>query len=80
MADDDLPSGEARLGAARDNVVYEAGYYAGAKGRKYAVVIREKGAKVPTDLGGVLYLKLTDRNSVAPIETRLRDHFNDMLT
>src|SRR5262249_2475318 len=51
MADDKLQS-RVREYAPRDNVVYEAGYFAGARGRERTLIIRETGAKVPTDLGG----------------------------
>lgn len=55
MADDPLNSRSKREFAPRDNVVYEAGYFAGAKGRQRSLIISEKGARVPTDLGGILY-------------------------
>jgi len=42
MADDQLSRGKKKQLAPRDNVVYEAGYFAGAKGRHYTTIIREK--------------------------------------
>ena len=80
MADDKMGTGNKREFVPRDNVVYEAGYFAGAKGRKKSFVVREEGAKVPTDLGGILYVKLTNRNDVSPIETALREHLERMLS
>ena len=79
MADDELAAGGEQAFAPRDNVVYEAGYFAGAKGRKNSLVVRENGAKVPTDLGGILYLPLDDRKDVSPIEAKLREHLERML-
>jgi len=79
MADDkfgDRANGEF---APRDNVVYEAGYFAGAKGRPRSLIIREEGAKIPTDLGGILYLPLASRSDISPIESRLREHLERML-
>jgi hypothetical protein len=73
MADDklDSPSG---IFAPRDNVVYEAGYFAGAQTRERTLIVREVGAKIPTDLGGVKYLSLDDRANIGSIETVLRDN------
>jgi hypothetical protein len=42
-------------------------------------VITEEGAKMPSDLGGILYLKLTDRGDISPLETPLRDGLERML-
>jgi hypothetical protein len=72
MADDrmDAPN----LFAPRDNVVYEAGYFAGAQTRERTLIIREVKAKIPTDLGGVKYLSLDDRAGIGSIETVLRDN------
>jgi hypothetical protein len=80
MADDALTSGRKRQVAPRDNVVYEAGYFAGAKGRSRSLIIREEGAKVPSDLGGILYLSLDNRKNIAAIETPLREHLERMLS
>jgi len=79
MADDRLGSGSKQQFAPRDNVVYEAGYFAGAKGRQRSLIIREKGAKVPTDLGGILYLELANRGNISEIETKLREKVEQML-
>ena len=78
MVDDILDVGSSAHGAPRDNVVYEAGYFAGAKGRERTVIIREQGAKVPSDLAGVLYLELTNRRDISHIETRLKDYFSGL--
>jgi hypothetical protein len=80
MADDRVSAGASRQSAPRDNVVYEAGYFAGAKGQQRTLIIREKKAKVPTDLGGVIYLQLENRSDISAIETRLRDYFTSILT
>lgn len=72
MSDDAMAKGNVRQFAPRDNVVYEAGYFAGAKGRAQTLIIREKGAKLPTDLNGMLHLEIEDRKSIAVIETQLR--------
>ena len=79
MADDQFTSETGDRFAPRDNVVYEAGYFAGAKGHKDSLVIREEGAKVPSDLGGLLYLTLRDRNDISPLESPLREYLSRML-
>jgi hypothetical protein len=79
MADDKLGQGKAQLHVPRDNVVYEAGYFAGAKGRSQSLIIREEGAKIPSDLGGILYLQLPGRNDIAAIESKLREHLKRMV-
>lgn len=45
---------------ARQNVVFEAGYFMGKLGRNRVVVIAEKGIEIPSDLQGIVY---TDRSN-----------------
>jgi hypothetical protein len=80
MADDVVKVGKNSLLAPRDNVVYEAGYFAGAKKRSRSLVIREKDAKIPSDFGGIIYLTLESRLNIADIETSLSTHIERMLT
>ena len=70
--DDMLEEGEGDRAAPRDNVVFEAGYFTQAKGRERVLIIREQGAKMPADVGGNIYLPLTDRRDISRIETQLR--------
>jgi hypothetical protein len=58
MEDDAIGNGKNKKFAPRDNVLFEAGYFAGAKRRSRALIVREKDAKMPTDFGGILYLEL----------------------
>ncbi|HEX6622832.1 MAG TPA: nucleotide-binding protein [Pyrinomonadaceae bacterium] len=69
---DDPLEGEEGLAAPRDNVVFEAGFFAHAKGRGRVLIVREDGAKMPADLGGSIYVKLSDRTNIGPLETRLK--------
>jgi hypothetical protein len=70
--DDDLVDrGQAETAAPRDNVVFEAGYFIGLKGKRKVLIIRESGSKMPADLGGDIYASLTDRASTASIERTL---------
>jgi hypothetical protein len=69
---DDQLAGEGEQAAPRDNVVFEAGYFAAAKGKQRVLIIREKGSKMPADLGGDIYAPLDDRADITPIENDIR--------
>lgn len=53
----DEPSEKPR---ARQNVVFEAGYFMGKLGRSHVIIICEKDVEIPGDLSGVVY---TEKNS-----------------
>jgi hypothetical protein len=55
----------------RDNVVFEAGYFIGRKGKRNVLIVRETGSKMPADLGGDIYAALGSRTDIAPIERTL---------
>ncbi len=76
---DDPLEGEGSHAAPRDNVVFEAGYFANSKGKDRVLIIREEGAKMPADLGGNIYVHLSDKNSTASIEGALRDFLDRRL-
>ena len=40
---------------ARQNVVFEAGYFIGKLGRSNVILIADKGVEIPSDLQGVVY-------------------------
>ncbi len=69
---DDKLLSEDELAAPRDNVVFETGFFAHAKGREKVLIIRETGAKMPADLGGNIYATLSDKTNIGPLEARLR--------
>jgi len=75
--DDEMVSGTNAQAAPRDNVIFEAGYFLRAKGKERVLIIREEGAKMPADLGGVVYLSLKNRSQIAPIETQIRKFLDD---
>lgn len=71
--DDDLAQETgAAVAAPRDNVVFEAGYFIGVKGKRNVLIIRESGSKMPADLGGDIYAALPDRASIKPIERTIK--------
>jgi predicted nucleotide-binding protein len=55
----------------RDNVVFEAGYFIGLKGKHNVLIVREAGSKMPADLGGDIYASLPDKADIRPIERTL---------
>jgi hypothetical protein len=70
--DDDLmDAGQRETAVPRDNVVFEAGYFIGVKGKRNVLIIRESGAKMPADLGGDIYASLADKKDIAPLERTL---------
>lgn len=74
--DDVLESpGAVGQAAPRDNVVFEAGYFVSAKGKDRVLIVREKGAKMPADLGGDIYAPLDDRSNLQPIQEVVRRFF-----
>ena len=68
---DDPLEGDGQRAAPRDNVVFEAGYFANSKGHSRILVILETDAKMPADLGGQIYAPLDDRSNIEPIERRV---------
>lgn len=69
--DDELKAGDVVHAAPRDNVIFETGYFIQAKGEERVLVIREKDAKMPADIGGQIYLSLEGRTDIATIEASL---------
>jgi hypothetical protein len=70
--DDDLVDhGQPELAVPRDNVIFEAGYFIGLKGKHNVLIIREAGSKMPADLGGDIYASLPDRKTITSIERTL---------
>ena len=62
----------------RDNVVFEAGYFSGLKGKRNVLIVREVGSKMPADLGGDIYASLVDKKDIAPIERTLASFLGAM--
>lgn len=54
-----LASESTRL-RARQNVLYELGYFAGKLGRGKVLVLRKGDIEIPSDLAGVLYTELDE--------------------
>lgn len=50
--------GSSELPRARQNVVFEAGYFAGRLGRANVALLHEPGIELPSDLNGVVYIEL----------------------
>jgi predicted nucleotide-binding protein len=63
----------------RDNVLLEAGYFTQALGKDRVAIVREKGAKMPADLGGIIYITLEKREDLLSVTTDLCTFLNDAL-
>lgn len=63
---DDTLSGASGLltAAPRDNIVFEIGFFAARLGIQNTILIVEQGTKMPTDLGGIIYIPLKKRNAL----------------
>ena len=46
------------------------------KGKNRVLIILERGAKLPADLGGDIYASLEAKDDIAPIEETLRKFAN----
>jgi len=65
---DDKIDSDHEPAAPRDNVVFEAGFFAHAKGKERVLIVRETGSKMPADLGGDIYASLDDRSNIEPVK------------
>lgn len=71
--DDDLAGpGAVGMSAPRDNVVFEAGYFIGLKGKRNVLIVRQAGSKMPADLGGDIYALLPKKKNIEPIKRALK--------
>lgn len=57
----------------RDNVILELGLFLQAHGPKFAVVVKDPGTELPSDLNGLTYIAAGD--DVSSIAERVADHF-----
>lgn len=53
-------SEEQLKGRARQNVVFEAGYFMGKLGRERIIIISEDGVELPSDMSGIVYTSKHD--------------------
>ena len=49
------PAEQSANPGARQNVVFEAGYFIGRLGRENVAILVDKGIEIPSDLQGVVY-------------------------
>jgi predicted nucleotide-binding protein len=61
----------------RDNVVFEVGYFARAKGNGRILIIHEEHAKIPADLKEVTYVPLSSRSELGLSATQKIEKFID---
>lgn len=71
-ADDKLEgSPSVDIAVPRDNVVFEAGYFARGKGKDRVLIIRQRSAKMPADLGGDIYVPFSDERDFPAVKEQV---------
>lgn len=75
MTPDDIVTKPSSVTRARQNVIFELGYFAGKLGRGRTCVFRKGDFEIPSDLYGVLYIDLDNGGWKVelPRSLRLRD-------
>jgi hypothetical protein len=63
----------------RDNVLLEAGFFTRSHGKSRVAIVREKGAKMPVDFGGIKYVSFADRKKLDAAKQELLSFLNDSL-
>jgi hypothetical protein len=75
---DDPLEGGAGMAAPRDNGVFEAGFFAHAKGHRRVLIVLEAGAKMPADLGGAIYAPLPDRADIEALDGQIERFLREL--
>ncbi|TCA83704.1 hypothetical protein E0H65_35660 [Rhizobium leguminosarum bv. viciae] len=78
-ADDAKLVNEGQVFTPRDNVIFEAGYFANAKGLDRILIVHESGISLPSDLGGIIYVGLDNRHDTTSIQGSLSNYFERIL-
>lgn len=83
--DDELISRSVSYKVARDNIIFEIGFFIGALGRERVFIIRPeapKDLKLPTDFEGIVYEKFRKRDNVhaslGPCSRRIKSLIKEM--
>jgi hypothetical protein len=63
----------------RDNIIFEYGYFSGRIGVEKTILVVEEDTKVPSDLGGLLYVHMADRENIAPVKLDLERALRSVL-
>ena len=74
-----LQSGNTLVDSPRDNIVFEVGYFAARIGLEHTLLVVEKGARLPSDWGGIIYISLQDRNNLGDVNLALLDAIKKVL-
>jgi hypothetical protein len=61
---------------ARQNVIFELGYFCASLGRDRVCLVYQQGVELPSDLKGVLYYPFTE--SVREVEPAIRTHMQEL--
>ncbi len=78
LTEDDLAGKEesSLKNRARQNVIFELGYFVGLLGRERVIVIKKGEIEIPSDLYGLLYLQLT--NNIEEIGEQIRNEIESL--
>jgi hypothetical protein len=79
FSEDDPLEGGSGQAAPRDNVVFEAGYFVATKGEERVLIVRVGNAKIPADLGSVIYAHLERPDMVAGLQGKLEKFVRERL-
>jgi hypothetical protein len=52
----------------RDNIIFEYGYFAAKNGIEKTILVVEDRAKMPSDLGGIIYVPMPDRKNIEGVK------------
>jgi hypothetical protein len=73
---DDKLHGTKKVAAPRDNVIFETGYFMYARGRDRVLILRAGAAKMPADLGGVIYTPWATRKRASRKKASVTDEMS----
>jgi predicted nucleotide-binding protein len=54
---------EKMLGRARQNVIFELGFFFGTLGREFVAVLHEENVELPTDIHGLVYIPIDSQGA-----------------
>lgn len=77
LTGDDLPREETAFPQARQNVIYELGYFHGRFGRARVIILYQKGVSIPSMLLGLGY-KEFDKDHIEATFEKLRQEFESL--
>jgi hypothetical protein len=78
-ADDPLEGSSKPTAVPRDNVLLEAGYFCSFRGTNRVLIVRETDAKMPADLGGIIYISINTPKQWKAVANEIVDAVRHMV-